>query len=198
MAGSANAQPLARWLGQQEWPCTLARLLIIIGLFVLLRSFSGSSSQRRGLHTSNTPRGIVDLELAGNIARMDKILDTWGPSRWQRARSELFFDFIFIAMYVPTLYIGVLCAAIHWETAGFGLAAGVGVVLAWSQLVVGVLDVIENGLLLKEVGTRLDHADLRARWVPRAARRAAFFKFVLTGAGVIYTLSVPVVRLLQP
>src|SRR6185503_7274552 len=133
----------------------------------------------KGLRTTDTPRGIVDLELAASRARADRIMDAWGPSRWRSAVVSLYWDFPFILIYANVLAIAVVCSAISWRSTTLGWLATAGFVIAWLQWVAGALDVVEDVLLLRMLNQRERQERNKSVWVPRVATICAAMKFAL-------------------
>ena len=103
---------------------------------------------RRG----GTPRldpGIVQLELAGSERAAERVTAAWGSAGIDRASTALHWDFAFIPVYALLFALLYLIAAEALARRGMaspGLRAEV--VLAWSAIVAGLLDVAENFALL--------------------------------------------------
>jgi hypothetical protein len=152
----------------------------------------------RGLHTTATPRGIVDLELAWSRGRADRILDAWGPTGWRSAILLTYLDIlIFIPAYAFVLAVAVVCSSVSWDGTGIALLPTGGIVIAWLQWVAGVLDWLEDGFLLHMLRGRERQRRSQSPWAPRLASMCATVKFALIGTGVLYALSFPVVKVLE-
>lgn len=113
--------------------CTVAMMLVMI--------LTGAS-----LKTPETPRGILDLELAHSISRVNVILNAWSPAtihdtdNISNAKSNTGYDFVFILFY--SLFLLNACNAL---AASFtGIAYATGKLLAKAAIVAGVLDIMEN------------------------------------------------------
>ncbi|MDB4894240.1 MAG: hypothetical protein JWN15_502, partial [Firmicutes bacterium] len=87
--------------------------------------------------------------------------------------------FVFILGYAPLLSLGALMAG-DALSASWPLAAPVGVLVAWGQLIAGLLDMVENVALMRTVLSPKD--DL----APRVARGCARGKFSLITLGVTF------------
>lgn len=133
----------------------------------------------------NAPQagGIVKFELAGSLARSEALIAAWEkvrPGARQRAAFQVGADFLFLLGYAPllALLVGMGAATLPWAW-----LRTVGYLVAWSQLLAGALDAVENvGLMQVLSGTK------REVW-PRVARYAAIAKFTLVfGLGLPFVL----------
>jgi hypothetical protein len=149
------------------------------------------------LRNETSPRGIVDLELAGSRSWANRIMEAWGPPLWRKAIVGLYVDFLFIVLYSNVLAIAVICSAISWESTTLGWLSTAGIVIAWLQWVAGGFDVVEDVLLLRMLHERERRERNTSQWVPRVATMSAVLKFVLIWVGVLYALSFPIVKLLE-
>lgn len=113
-------------------------LATTLGLFLLLRV-------QGALFTPASPAGILSLEFATLPHRVAEIITAWDAEGMTgRARTNIWIDFLFIPFYVMLFY--TLCGSISVRMQGF--PAKLGIFLAFGALVAGLLDVLENILML--------------------------------------------------
>jgi len=134
------------------------------------------------LRTPAAPNGIVSFELAGDAARAQRILESWGARGQALAVRSLELDFLFLAAYAPGLALLCAAASDRQQLRGSKLA-GVGAALAWGQLAAGGLDALENLALLRVLG-----AGAPTGW-PALAAACAWPKFALVTAGGVYAVA---------
>ena len=109
-------------------------------------TYHGSS-----LKTAEAPCGIVCFELCWTEGKANRILEEWKGVRIATAKSDLYWDFLFIPAYSTAIALLCGCAAVRaasrWRV--------VLVSLAWLQWGAAILDVVENICLLQllEAGT---------------------------------------------
>jgi hypothetical protein len=116
----------------------LVLLGITLSLFLLLR-FQGR------LETAASPLGIVSLEFASTETAVSEITSAWRQEGMlARARTNIWIDFLFIPFYAMLFY--TLCGSISVRSKDF--IAKAGVFLAFGALIAGLLDVLENILML--------------------------------------------------
>lgn len=149
--------------------------LLVVGSWIMSR-------HGRKLRHPLVKGGIVSFQMAGARARALEILTAWGPDGQDRAKTNLYMDFVYIPIYAVTFYAAVVWATAQWAGA-WELGVWIGVVLAVAQLVAAALDVVENLCLLTILG-RDDPGDALPKW----ARVAAQLKFLLLGLGALYAL----------
>jgi hypothetical protein len=107
--------------------------------FFLLLRFQGK------LETKFSPASIVSLELAHDAASVKDITTIWyQEGMTSRAKTNIWIDFLFIPFYAMLFY--TLCGSISVRMNG--IPAKLGVLLAFGSLVAGLLDVLENMLML--------------------------------------------------
>jgi hypothetical protein len=165
-----------KWLPE---PTQRPALLIFFLLSAVL--LFGMHSLDRTLITNTAPRGIVSFELAGNIERVNQILDEWEPNGRVYAALSLGLDYLFLIVYA--IFISLACVRIARNlTSKAGFLAICGIVLAWAQFLAALLDAIENFALIQLI---LDSP--RPCWAV-AARWCATVKFSIVGAGLAYIL----------
>ena len=168
-------------LGNLAWPT-----LIVAGIAMALL-FTQLSKYKAKLRTTAAPQGIVSFALCGSAQRSQAIIDSWKANEANNmtdmilyARQSLRLDFFFIVAYVVALglfygWLSSLALGIDYQTLRCLFC-----VLAWLQIVAGVLDVTENVCLLKI----LSQGTVTSSVLPRTAYLCATLKFVLTGIGV--------------
>lgn len=124
---------VADHIGVFSW-LTIGILLLSIALVVF------GLGRKGPLTTGETPRGIVDLELADRT-RAQEIVSIWKsrnllPAAFESIRK----DWSFILIYVTVLLIGLLTVGVR----GPGLVSRTAAVLALLTVLAGVLDAVEN------------------------------------------------------
>jgi hypothetical protein len=113
-------------------------LTATLGIFLLLR-FQGN------LQTGKSPMGILSLEFAHKPACITEITHAWSSEGMMgRARANIWIDFLFIPFYAMLFY--TLCGSISVRMKDF--PAKLGIFLAFGALIAGLLDVLENILML--------------------------------------------------
>ncbi|GAA4459459.1 hypothetical protein [Phytohabitans houttuyneae] len=137
--------------------------------------------------------GIVPFELAESPREADRYMRAWGTTGRRAARQSIHWDFPFIAVYVTLLAAAALHVADRADAAGYSVL----LVIAWGAAILavaaGVLDVVENVVLLR---TLSEHDGVHAvpRGRIRVARLCAQVKFafvsvvgvaVLAGFGIV-------------
>lgn len=131
------------------------------------------------LTTDAAPNGIVSFELAGSASQARRIIDSWDEAARIRAGFIQGLDYVFLIAYPLTIGFACLWAAGVIGAQGWPLAT-VGLLLAWGQLLAGLLDAVENAALVTMLfGTVV------IPW-PQVAYWCATIKFTLVFAGLIY------------
>lgn len=133
--------------------------------------------QGSSLITDLSPRGILDLEFADTADRWVELTANLDLSM---LRINIWLDFIFIFFYTWLLSLAARRTALRWgprnefRRTGFFLAKAV--------FVAGVFDVIENILMLKNIGT--DHTAFSLQ----ATFYCAWIKFMIILFVLLYIL----------
>ncbi|MEN8235145.1 MAG: hypothetical protein ABFR89_09520 [Actinomycetota bacterium] len=128
---------------------------------------------------------IIELELAGSAAKADEVMR---GADVDAVRATILWDFLFLALYAPTLFFGSLWAREQFRSP---LQQKVGLAAAAGGLVAGLLDVIEN---LAMLGYLNDWGGL-SDWMPLAAVMAIpKFAFVVFAIAYIVAGAVFAVR----
>jgi hypothetical protein len=171
---SLNSNMLDRMI----WPLVLISLLM---LFIL--NLVGLP-----LITPASPYGIVSFELARNEVQASAILASWDQAARLRAAFSLGLDFLFIPLYTASLTLTCLWAARfrrkRRRLPSWLVLIGIpGIPLAWAQLGAGLLDTVENIVLV-----RMLFGMVSSPW-PQIASVCAFTKFILIVSGILYSLT---------
>jgi hypothetical protein len=156
--------------------------LVVAAFFLAMITRAGHALRRTG------GPGIVPFELAESPREADRIMRAWGPGGRAAARRSIGWDFGFIVAYVVLLGAAALHVASRADVADYAWLRVAELAVAGLAVLVGVLDTVENLVLLAELRAhdRLgDPAALdvaaSARQVA-AARKCARVKFGLAGA----------------
>jgi len=126
------------------------------------------------------PRGIISLELAGDVPTAQQIVESWDMSSQRNALFSMRLDFLLTIAYSNTIGLGCFWAAETISTDAQGVSA-VGIILAWSQWLAALLDVVENIALLSMLCISVTQP------FPTIALWCAVPKFELIVAGLLYT-----------
>ena len=141
------------------------------------------------LQNGNLDFGIIAFELAGNLSASNIIIQQWELQNLiYLANFSLGFDYLFMLFYVSFLAIwtSILSDGFYKKTSKIlaGLVIGF-------FIIAGVLDGIENYALLNLLGNNPSEI-----W-SEMAFYCASIKFGLIGLGIIYNLTVSVLRLVK-
>jgi hypothetical protein len=121
-------------------------LFFLVGSLVMVYVMTSTGAS---LKTTNTPRGILDLEFAYNTTKTNIVLTAWAPNssidNIAAAKFNTWLDYIFLFFY--SIFLFLASKSISKSFAGaFGKA---GKLIAKGALIAGCLDVLENtGMLL--------------------------------------------------
>lgn len=133
------------------------------------------------LITPVAPNGIISYEFAGSSNRAREILNSWGEAGRLHAAFSLGLDFLFIIAYVTAISLACLWAGDLLRKHSLPLS-GLGLALAWSVCLAGVLDGIENiGLIVILL------ANGSSPW-PQLAAACAAVKFLLILLALFYAV----------
>jgi hypothetical protein len=143
-----------------------------LAIFLLLR-FQGK------LETKETPLSILSLEFAQKAERISEVTQAWEDSgKTGKAKANIWIDFLFIPFYAMLFY--TLCGTISVRMQGF--PAKLGIFLAFGALVAGLLDALENILMLFALDGHYNHF---TAWMTGAF---AWSKFLLLALAALYVI----------
>lgn len=127
-------------------------LLGVTLFFFLVLRFQGAA-----LIQDYADKGIVSLELAASAENTTTILDGWrSDGLITRASNNILIDFLFIPFYAILFYTLTGSISVRLR----GKASSIGVALAFFSLIAGLLDVLENLLMLTSI--HIGYNDLTA------------------------------------
>ncbi|HQR94073.1 MAG TPA: hypothetical protein PLK14_14030 [Sediminibacterium sp.] len=133
------------------------------------------------LKTADSPRAIVDLELAKDPEQVQALLNVWSI---KDVRLNIQIDFLFIVAYVVFLAMASEGMAAKWTVNSMQF---LGWLMARLALVAGFLDVAENLLMLQTIDQSYSPLSLNL------TRYAALIKFGFVGLVLLYLLiSIPI------
>lgn len=122
---------------------------------------------------------LIDLELAGSMARSNVIIDYWKNNdviQW--AYFHLGLDFLFLISYSVFLFLGCHTSALQLKS--FPFFIHLGLVIGWLQPLAGIFDLVENYSLIHVLyNTPNDF------W-PQLASWCAMPKFAIALSGMAY------------
>jgi len=137
------------------------------------------------LNTSAAPAGIISFEFAGSISVAREMMDSWDENGLVLAAVNLGIDFLLLVAYSLAISLG--CVLIAGRVyGGAGVAAAVGIILAWAQFAAAALDAVENYALIRVLLASSAEPRPAADLWPVLARACAFPKFAIVGAGLLY------------
>lgn len=146
-------------------------LLVMVGLILL----------GRPLETDIAPYGIVSFELAGNLSAARDITQSWGETGRVYAGLNLGLDYLYIVAYSSCIGLGCVLVA-RAQSQQNKQFANIGVIIAWGQLVAGLIDAMENYALIQIL------LGAETNILAVGARVCALLKFVIIAIGVAYVL----------
>lgn len=142
----------------------------IATLFMVgVMQFQGKPLKDLGAH-------IVQFELAKTPLNAEKMMHIWGESGISTAQWNTYIDFIFIAAYAS---LGYFCSLLLTEKSPNPFILGLGRTMAFSMVLAGLFDIIENLFMLKTLeNTILNLYTEGAYWF-------AVFKFGIIGIVIL-------------
>ena len=154
-----------QWLSPiLQW---VALVLSLVGTLFFAKKLD---TQGASLKNDVAPYNIVSLELAWNGARSQEIIDSWNITGLQdTAKKQLHLDFAFIVFY--PIFLSLSCAILSRHVSD--MLTLIGVVLTWSALAAGILDVVENVLIFHMIESGVTNL------VSRLTTLSAGLKFAL-------------------
>ncbi len=142
-------------------------------LMIIVMRFQGAT-----LKTTDSPRGIIDLEFADTPQRLHELLSRWDVSV---VKMNIWLDFLFIVSYVLFLSIAAEICAEKWPEASVPRKAGM--FFAKITYVAGILDIAENLLMLQSIQGNYTDISLQLTFYCAAA------KFILVALIIIYLVA---------
>ena len=135
----------------------------------------------RPLKTAASPAGILSFQFAGDLTRARQILESWDEKGRRYAAFSLGIDYLFLVIYPLTIALN--CVLVAESVVGrYPSYSVVGTIVAWAQLLAGLLDAVENYALV-----RLLFGSQSGRFPP-ISFWCATVKFALVGLGIMYVL----------
>lgn len=113
------------------------------------------------LNTEKTPHGILDLELAYSVSKVETVINAWTPSDINPinniavAKTNTWWDFVFLIFYAPFLF--TLCKKISRSYKTNSLVSKAGNLFANAILIAGMLDVVENIGIFQSLNGNIGH-----------------------------------------
>jgi len=160
----------------------LLLLLLTVGLMVALNAINAP------LATQAAPLGIISYELAGTVAVVREILESWDHGTKLHAAFGLGLDYLFLLAYSTTIGLGCILAKGVLNSRSWPLAS-LAIPLAWGLWLAAMLDAVENtSLTLMLFGVLIPP-------LPEIAYWCAVIKFALVFAGLIYVFYAGAIRL---
>lgn len=158
---------------------------IRIAAVATLLCFAWLRLQGVSLITNVTPRGIVDLELAADEARLQQMLQIWSKAVLE---CNIYIDFLFIPAYASL--IAGLCL---WSSEQFRepIFQKVGIVFAKAVWLAAALDITENLLMLLSIRQVYSPLSLQLTYA------IASLKFILLAIAMSYILITGLRNLIQ-
>src|SRR5688572_15041526 len=93
-----------------------------------------------------TPKNIVQFEFAKTVSTANEIISNWGTEGIALAKTSIYLDFVFIALYCSAIMLGSRVAALFSRKT---MLIKIGLVLSYLIWVAGLCDVVENFAMLK-------------------------------------------------
>lgn len=136
-------------------------------------------------HLSNqiALNGIISFELSASLLESLRIITSWNSTAQIYAGFSLGLDYFFIFSYSVFLFTLSVHLAIRFKDKMF-LLYQVGIYIGWLQLSAGLLDAIENYMLLRLLTGSYDEI------FSILAYYCASVKFLFIGVGVFFILTV--------
>lgn len=127
--------------------------------------------------------GIIGLEFAGSLERVEEIRAEWGGHGEYLARLSLWVDFAFMASYGAFFALAGIAAREFAAERGLRRLAAFGVVAPACAIGAALFDVAENAIWLLLLGDHLGYA------APAIATACAGLKFALIAVAILYSLA---------
>jgi hypothetical protein len=151
-------------------------LLLLSGiatlLFIVIMLLHGAPLKVEGV----SPRGIIDLELAGTVAHATTIYNAWYPDLTSLATKNTIIDFFFLVSYGTFLAVSCYSISRYYnkpiKTIGWWLTR--------LMIVAAFFDAIENVLMLTTLAAHFKKEIVATTFM------FASIKFLLVAAGIVY------------
>lgn len=127
--------------------------------------------------------GIIGLEFAGSLGRVEEIQGEWGGHGEYLARLSLWIDFAFMASYGAFFALAGVAVRGFAASRGLRKLAAVGVVAPACAVAAALFDVAENAIWLLVLGGHLGDP------APAIATGCASVKFGLIAVAILYSLA---------
>lgn len=134
----------------------------------------------RPLKNAIAPQGIVSFELAGDMAKAQAILGSWGAEDRIYAGLSLGLDYLYLFVYAGAVGLGCMMVVHTLGKRTGPVPPALGIMLAWALIVAGALDAVENYALIQLLLGSTQAA------LPTIAKACALVKFALVGLGLLY------------
>lgn len=170
----AFANPIG-WLS----PVAQKRAFIVFCVLGLIVQYAWSVLDAP-LKNEVAPKGMLSFEVAGTLAKAQSIVASWGHAAQVSAAANLGLDCLFLVVYGGTILLG--CVLVMRALSNWRLFAGLGLLLAWAQVVAMLCDAIENYALIRIL------RGAQESWLPVLALWCARPKSILYAAGMFYVL----------
>ncbi|MBL0884511.1 MAG: hypothetical protein IBJ16_14410 [Chitinophagaceae bacterium] len=129
----------------------LSALFSLILIFVL-------RWQGKELITALTPNGILALEFANTPEKLATVLSIWNK---QAVQNNILLDFLFVIAYTAFFIFGVANSAVQWTNRFMQQLGATGIRMAF---LAGILDVVENILMLQSINGYYSLWSLQLTW----------------------------------
>lgn len=155
--------------------------VITTPLFILIMALHSQPLKVEGV----TPLGIIDLEMAGTVARAMEIYKNWSPDLIITARRNIYIDFLFLVSYGTFLYTATLSLA-KWFDNPF---KKIGIVISILSVVAAAFDALENILLLSTLAAHFKKEIVASTFI------FSSIKFIIAGVAILYIMLSLLLRL---
>ncbi len=165
-----------------EWlSVRVQKIAFMVSLALMLFTTLGLQLLNIHLNTDVAPFGIVSFELAGNLSLSQKIIESWGTTGQIYAGLNLGLDYLFIITYISV--IGLACVLVARKVSQrIKSLSFLGILFAWGQIIVALLDSVENYALIK-ILLRFDGI-----FWPVLAKWCAIPKFLILAVSLLYLI----------
>lgn len=163
------------------FPVKYEGVLLVTLVIATALATAGILNADGNLRTEVTPLGITSFELIGNLPDAQRALVAWGEMGRAYAAFSFGLDYLYIVAYC-LLSILISRSVGRSTEARFPLVSGLSVWVGWLFVGVGLLDALENTVLMLVV-----FGSGNALW-PKLGFVFASLKFSMAGMGALYLL----------